>query len=280
MLRVIREMNLIPRMDEDMIRESQQLMDDHPQFSHCVGYIDGCMFYVNGCRGFKQDLYSGYKKRYCLNVQAIVNERGDAIFTSYRALGRANDGMAMVIGGIHEELERWEDLVGFSYVLADGGYGLTRHVIPRIRQAAIRGDPRKIAFNRELSSKRSKIEHLFGWVKGRFPLLSRRIPTTLKTATLLIHAGFSLHNLILRTRRELGLRDEGPPPPPPPPEVDEDGREVDYGCHGHEHEGEDPDYFPPEVPDIDIVVMRDLGSGRLRRGHFVSLFPLDPAPVP
>jgi DDE superfamily endonuclease len=107
----------------------------------------------------------------------------------------------------HQEMF-FEDATGC--LLGDSAYRLTNRVIKPYSKAAVKEDftGRLAQFNVHFSSARVKVEHAYGQMKGRFPIL-KVIPGVLGSiegnceAVDIIYAICVLHNFLLDLERDI-----------------------------------------------------------------------------
>ena len=113
---------------------------------------------------------------------------------------------------LHQELF-FEDATG--YLLGDSAYRLSNRVIKPYSKDAVTSDRtgNLAAFNIHFSSARVKVEHAYGHIKGRFPVI-KEIPVVLGSiegnheAVDIIYAICVLHNFLLSLQDDWGLAEE------------------------------------------------------------------------
>ena len=80
------------------------------------------------------------------------------------------------------------------------GYPLTKYSICPFNEFDLTNDPEQVTlrrkWNKQLSSLRIYVEHAFGWLKGRFPLLRCLIGFDMHDMFSVIEAAMILHNIL------------------------------------------------------------------------------------
>jgi hypothetical protein len=130
----------------------------------------------------EQRAYSGYKHHRCAKVQVVSREDGQVVDVSDAVEGSVHDKTVW-----NRNIERLKPLFE-KLVLADKAYagaaGENEHLLRPVKRGelAYKADPEKAKqFNRELSRKRVRVEHVFARLKtwrvlsGIFPFRWQRL---------------------------------------------------------------------------------------------------------
>ena len=167
-----RLINLLVKLVGEYIQwppAAQRVIDNqHRMFRRCVGFLDGSNIVLRDKPMVDPKAYFSRKKNYGFNLQAICDWKGRFIWTSMGHTAGSHDSLVFKSTDIYRNPSRYFDLE--EYVLADKAYGLERHIItPYKEPASSRAE--NTAFNYHLSIPRVKIEHAFGVLKARWPIL-------------------------------------------------------------------------------------------------------------
>ena len=280
---------------------------DNGPFNDCIGAIDGTIIQIGHpvSLGLQRVCHVQRAKCAGLNVLAICDRDTRVWWLSTRALGSSHDSGAFQNIGGYSWIHGLRGETGNGYLLGDAGFMNCSSVITPFRDPA--PDSREESFNKIISQSRIVVERLFGIVKGRFRILSRKVEARFQNIPSYITVCFSLHNFFLSMGdedeewrnqlyawgiEEARVDEEGDE------EVEEEDEEVEEEDEeedeedeedeeedeedeeeeedDEEEEDEDPEYLPgheeEEEEDFDIELSQAMGN-RLRREIMDTVLP-------
>ena len=174
-----------------------------------VGAIDGSHIRVKAPNDSAPDYFSRYQQHDFI-IQAIVD--GKKIFMDFACgyPGSMHDARVLRRSTIFQRAENGNILTQPTvnvtgndigpYLLGDSAYPLSPWLMKPYPEGT--RDPREIAFNRELSSARVKVECAFGVLKSRWRILLKRFDSGIPFAVRNAVACAVLHNICIRSGDE------------------------------------------------------------------------------
>ena len=165
------------------------------RFPYCFGAVDGCLIKVQvpPRQHNPAQYYSGRKKFHCINIQGICGANCEFLDVDASWPGSVHDARVWRNSGASNLLSTG---VSRNYLLiGDSAYPLKPYLMKPFPLAETAADPRKMAFNRVLSSDRVTVEHCFGQLKSRFQMLRVSIRLKIENTPKLIVACCILHNV-------------------------------------------------------------------------------------
>ncbi|XP_068748036.1 uncharacterized protein [Montipora capricornis] len=200
-----------------------------------VGAIDGSHIRIKAPNDSAPDYFSRYQQHDFI-IQAIVD--GKKIFMDFACgyPGSMHDARVLRRNTIFQRAENGNiltqptvNVTGHDigpYLLGDSAYPLSPWLMKPYPEGT--RDPREIAFNKELSSARVKVECAFGVLKSRWRILLKRFDSGIPFAVRNAVACAVLHNISIRSGDEWE-DEEGEDdcdPGGPPPNVIRDGDNI------------------------------------------------------
>ena len=158
-----------------------------------IGAVDGCLFKIRKPGDFGDFYLSGRKKIPCINVQATVNAVGLATSVDVSWPGSVHDARIWKNSDVLADHKRILGETSPFQELGDKAYGCTPYIMPpfKTNQVHVNRD----RFNSNHKHERVMIEHLFGQLKARFPMLRGVIRLRTDRIPNFIMAGFVLFNV-------------------------------------------------------------------------------------
>lgn len=195
----------------------------HEVFKHCCGAIDGIAIRIRCPKNVLNQghYYSGNKKYYCVNMQAVCD--ANCLFTgvSVKHVGSTNDSIAFQNSSLVEIISR---LPYPFHWLGDNAYVDSSTMITPYPGTNLKTDyPAKDWFNFWQSQLRITIERCFGIFVMRWGILWKSLDYDLPMVMKIIQACCRLHNFA--TQRNISLISQTNTPPVA--EVNEAGALVD-----------------------------------------------------
>lgn len=165
---------------------------------HCIGVVDGTHIPIKAPYD-KPEQYVNRKKFYSLQLQGVCDP--DRFFTDvYCAYpGSVHDARVLRNSPLYQDAERQESEMfpGGAYIIGDAAYPLKTWLITGFKNNG-KLTRQQQHFNYRLSSKRMKIEHTFGLLKGRFRKLKVMMDIDrVEDIPLLVTSACVLHNFCL-----------------------------------------------------------------------------------
>lgn len=169
-----------------------------------AGAIDGTHIRISAPKESAADYFSRYQQ-YDFLIQGVVD--GKMLFTDFSAgfPGSLHDARALRNSVIFQRAENQEILtdpiiqIGRSrigpYLVGDSAYPLGPWLLKPFPEAT--RNPREIAFNKELSSARVKVECAFGILKSRWRILQKRLDSGIEFSSKIAVACAVLHNFCI-----------------------------------------------------------------------------------
>ena len=168
----------------------------------CFGCVDRTHIPISSPSENSQD-YFCCKQFHSLNVQAVCDFRGLFMDIECRWPGSVHDSevfasssisMKMRNGGLpqtfHTLVPEPEKIP--NYLTGDPAYPLTPYCMKEYDHCS---NNEQVVFNNILRSGRNPIECVFGRLKARWGILTRKMDLKLETIPVLIYACFVLHNI-------------------------------------------------------------------------------------
>uniref|UniRef100_A0A336MB16 CSON012463 protein n=1 Tax=Culicoides sonorensis TaxID=179676 RepID=A0A336MB16_CULSO len=157
-----------------------------------IGLIDGthCKIYSPG--GVDAERYRNRKGYFSINVQVVGGPDLKVLDIEARWPGSAHDSYIYDMSCIKMKFFRGD--FGNSYLLGDGGYANTMHMLTPLTAPSTPGER---AYQRAHISMRNGVERLFGVAKRRFPSLAFGLQINVNTSLSVIVACFILHNVAI-----------------------------------------------------------------------------------
>lgn len=152
------------------VQEWNAMRNTRNEFPDALGSIDVTPheIYIPSTEPQRQ-FYNGHRHYHLLNTQLICDNQGHIRYLQAGFLGSTHDSLTFgFIEPIGPGLAL--DFPVNAFLLADKGYPDVQPLLTPFRQAQIRrlgqrNRRRAVRFNRELSRKRVKVEHIFKYVK-------------------------------------------------------------------------------------------------------------------
>ncbi|VDK51929.1 unnamed protein product [Cylicostephanus goldi] len=186
------------------------------RFVNIVGCVDGTLVPIRAptVDGFQYMSRKGYT---CLNVCLICDARGYIRYVNAGFPGSVHDSYVWSQSEAGRMFRERRTVEGYA-VLGDSGYANGGGIMAPYRPSSVRGDQRKVAFNREHCKIRSTVEMTIGRLKRRFCILDDLRVDPDKGVKIIIACSV-LHNISMllnaTSRRLLGRRRGRMPHPPP-----------------------------------------------------------------
>jgi hypothetical protein len=174
LLRVWKDHVYWPRGHEYATNRSSISEGSNGLFKGCVGFLDGTDVVLAYKPTENGEAYWGRKRHYGLNLQAVCDQKKRFTYVACQYTCACADSMAFKATKLYQRPGNY--LMDDDYLLADKAYELTsRCITPYKSPLADQREGGYRTFNRELASMRIKIEHAFGMLKARLPIL-RQLP--------------------------------------------------------------------------------------------------------
>lgn len=138
------------------------------RFPDVIGAVDGTSIPIYQAPTRNRDALATRKGNYALGATAVCDHRGVFTFIHTGYVGSRHDAAAYKDTPLYKEKELF--FSGKDHLVGDSAYALTPTVMIAFRGKNQPAD--KDLFNKLLRSSRVKIEHAFGWLKGKFPCLA------------------------------------------------------------------------------------------------------------
>lgn len=170
-----------------------------------AGAIDGTHIRISAPKESAVDYFSRYQQHDFI-IQAVVD--GSTLFTDFSAgfPGSMHDARVLRNTTLFRRAEQREILTGplvdigcnqiGPYLVGDSAYPLCPWLLKPFPEAT--RNPREIAFNKELSSARVKVECAFGVLKSRWRILQKRLDSDIQFATKIAISCAVLHNFCIK----------------------------------------------------------------------------------
>jgi len=200
-----------------------QKRSDHNIFKKCVGAIDGLAIKIKCPRKSEvlnqSHYFSGSKKFYCLNMQAVCDGHCKFSVVSCRHVGSTNDAISFESSSLKEINES----LPFPYHwVGDAAYvGTEQMIVPYEGINLHIQCPPKDWFNFWQSQVRITIERCFGIFIARWGIFWMCLLFNLRHSVAIVHACCRLHNFLIARKvpvRHVSRR------PPVYAEVNDDGQ--------------------------------------------------------
>ena len=182
---------------------------DLTNLPNVVGAIDGSHIRIKAPNDSAPDYFSRYQQHDFI-IQAIVD--GKKVFMDFACgyPGSMHDARVLRRSTIFQRAEQKNVLTQPTvnvnghdigpYLLGDSAYPLSPWLMKPYPEGT--RDPREIAFNKELSSARVKVECAFGVLKSRWRILLKRFDSGIPFAVRNAVACAVLHNICIRSGDE------------------------------------------------------------------------------
>ena len=182
---------------------------DLTNLPNVVGAIDGSHIRIKAPNDSALDYFSRYQQHDFI-IQAIVD--GKKVFMDFACgyPGSMHDARVLRRSTIFQRAEQKNVLTQLTvnvnghdigpYLLGDSAYPLSPWLMKPYPEGT--RDPREIAFNKELSSARVKVECAFGVLKSRWRILLKRFDCGIPFAVRNAVACAVLHNICIRSGDE------------------------------------------------------------------------------
>ena len=147
------------------LQEFNNMMGNWSEFPNVVGVIDSSPHEIYRPLTEPQHLfYSGHRHYHCMNTQMIIDNEGHIIFLQSGFLGSTHDALSFgLMGPIGALPPNAKLLADKGY--PDGGLLLTPIRANQMRLLNNRDRRRARRFNRKISRRRIKVEHVFKEIK-------------------------------------------------------------------------------------------------------------------
>ena len=189
-------------------RLKNAIAEQSPYFEGCVGFVDGSEIILKEKPLLDGESYFSRKKNYSINLQAVCDHNSRFTFVSCGFPQSVGDINAWKATQMYNSPDNYFHSPG-DFLIGDKGYVLSRRmIILYIKPLVDQQQGGYTKFNSYVSKSHVKIEHAFGILKSRLPILSR-LPIRIQTrkdhrqAIRLIGACIVIHNFAL------GLGDYG-----------------------------------------------------------------------
>jgi hypothetical protein len=167
------------------------------------------------------DYYSGHKKAYGLNTQAVCDARLRFLFFSCRCPGKTNDLNADRHSKVSTQIDNLPD--GF-YTVGDAVYENSDHLLTPFSGQDLQA--RKNNFNFYLSQLRIRIEMAFGRLVSQWGILWRNLRIRLERQPALFACLAKLHIFLIDNNESVLSTDHNGNPLPPLAHQNTDGTVV------------------------------------------------------
>jgi hypothetical protein len=168
-------------------------------FGDLLGAIDGTLFPFYRVPTMDKHSWATRKGNFAMGATGVCDHQGAFIFFSTGYPGSRHDSAAYKDTDLYRFQNRYfaED----EYTVGDAAYGLSPTLMTSFKGTP---SPEQIKFNKKLNGVRTKVEHGFGLLKGRFRSLSSlrvHISSSQRVheANMHISACVVLHNILLRS---------------------------------------------------------------------------------
>ena len=172
----------------------------------CYGVIDGKHWRINHPPNTGSLNYN-YKAFFSFNSLFIADSESRIMYIQMSKLGTNSDAQIFNSGPLNQLLGEIGDIGGFRtlddsktvmpyFILADNGFGLSKHVMTPFRANQI-SSSNHIRCNEIISASRVKIENLFGILCSKFQTFGRNLRLDPKNSRKLIIACSVIHNMSL-----------------------------------------------------------------------------------
>lgn len=172
---------------ENEVMEAKVKWAASKNFPTAIGAIDCTHVEIEKPRQFG-DEYVNRKNYASINVQAICDQNYVFMNIDARWPGSVHDSRIWKNSSAHEMMQRTTNTV----LLGDSGYGIMPYLM---KPFSIVENAEQAAFNRLLKKERVIIEHAFGQLKRRFPILKYVCRVKLENIPKVIVACAVLHNI-------------------------------------------------------------------------------------
>jgi hypothetical protein len=196
----------------------KDMMDKHfinYGFPGCAGFLDGChVSLIRRPYSRKHKSYYTRKNEYAINFTAVVDSDTRILYQHIGHVGSAHDSTIFRDTNLYQHPELFFHHES-AYLIGDSAYRLTNYLVKPFTHPQLIEDEtgQRRQFNKRLSSARVSVEHAFGIMKGRFPIL-RRIPNIVNETgghdrvVNIIRTICVLHNFLLDCEDEWELSSE------------------------------------------------------------------------
>ena len=172
---------------ENEVMEAKVKWVAKKNFPTAIGAIDCTHVEIEKPRLFGDEYVN--RKNYCsINVQGICDQNNVFINIDARWPGSVHDSRIWKNSSVREIMRRTTNTV----LLGDSGYGIMPYLMTPF---SIVEDAAQAAFNRLLKKERVIIEHAFGQLKRRFPILKYVCRVKMENTPKVIVACAVLHNI-------------------------------------------------------------------------------------
>jgi hypothetical protein len=178
------------------------IAEQSPYFEGCVGFVDGSEINLREKPLLDGESYFSRKKKYGINLQAVCDHERRFTFVSCGFPQSVGDVTAWKATRMYNHPENYFHGPG-DFLIGDKGYVISRRmIIPYSKPLEDQQQGGYTLFNSHLTKSRVKIEHAFGILKSRLPILTA-LPIRIKTredhqrAIRLISACIVVHNFAL-----------------------------------------------------------------------------------
>jgi DDE superfamily endonuclease len=174
--------------------------------STCDASFYGCVLMIDGflatrikpgnheCKA-QADFYSGHKKTYGINVQALCDHKLRFRYVCVAAPGKTNDNKAFYqCTGI----QTWLQALPTQYfIVGDNAYPLSNKLLTPFKGRQREDDVYNSSYNFNLSQLRIRIEMAFGRMTAKFQIMRHQMICTLAMQSKVIGAVTQLHNFVI-----------------------------------------------------------------------------------
>lgn len=182
--------------------ELQKLADGWTEKSTGDGVFHGAVLMLDGFLSSRTkpactnsaDYFSGHKKIFALNVQALCDHNLRFRYVCVAAPGKTNDIRAF---GRCNHLQQWLQALPEQYFIgADAAYPLSNQILIPFKGPQ-RHEQYKSSYNFYLSQLRIRIEMAFGRMTTKFRVMRGKMTCSLQTQSKVIQVVTRLHNFII-----------------------------------------------------------------------------------
>jgi hypothetical protein len=185
--------------------ELEDLATQTTKKSSCDGCFHGCVLMVDGFLSPRNkpsdnevtnpaDYYSGHKKTFGVNVQAVCDHTLRFRFVCVAAPGKTNDHRAF---GYCTTFLAWlEALPSGYFIVGDNAYPLSNKILTPFKGRK-KVETYNSSFNFYLSQLRIRIEMAFGRMTTKFRIMRTKMTCSLEMQSKIIQAVTRLHNFVI-----------------------------------------------------------------------------------
>ena len=185
--------------------ELEDLAAQTTKKSSCDGCFHGCVLMVDGFLSPRNkpsdnevtnpaDYYSGHKKTFGVNVQAVCDHTLRFRFVCVAAPGKTNDHRAF---GYCTTFLAWlEALPSGYFIVGDNAYPLSNKILTPFKGRK-KVETYNSSFNFYLSQLRIRIEMAFGRMTTKFRIMRTKMTCSLEMQSKIIQAVTRLHNFVI-----------------------------------------------------------------------------------